>query len=381
MVNVLQIWRGSVCIADGATAHVVGGVLSSATREMATVLRPRAAQIAVVDLGNTQNAVQSFTISRQFSSSARAQDHALRAAQTAVGQHDLVIKYDDGTDVHTWTLSDINGDGAAWKSAAPPMVNGVRCEMRYEVTGGLWTYDGPLAGTYSDGITEVAADSLTRAIAALLALSGFPDSSELLELHARSIPGPLVFPGATLAGTFGVFNDATLTALTLQNTSLAGAFTSFGNSALTTLSPALLASLAGTFTCTSCAALTALAFPALASLAGTLAVHSCNALTSLNLAALTSLTGHANLNSNSALATITVGTSIATTSGFTFNASSCALNTATVNALLAAFAAGLGSTTSGTINLSSGANASPTGGTSNAAYLTLTGAGLTVNIN
>lgn len=406
MVNVLQVWRGSVCLADGSTAKVTGGVLSGATREMATVLRPRAAQIAVVDMGNTQNAVQTLTITRQFSSTARAQDHAIRAAQTAVGQHDLIVKLDDGADVHTWTLSDINGDGAAWKAARAPMVSGVRCETSYEVTGGLWTYDGPLAGTYSDGITEAAPDYLTRAVRTLLALSGFGSTlGEMLMLDGRAVAGALVFGGSALAGMFGVMGSTALTSLRFDAlTSLGGTARITGCAALVTLTMPLLASVGGTLDIHGNSSLTALAFAALtyvpgtlgawnltaltsltfpvfALLAGSLDLSGNTSLTSLSLAALTSLAGSLNVSGGSALVTLTVAASIGTSNGFTFNASGCALNTASVDAILAAFAAGLGGTTSGTIDLSGGTNASPTGGTGNADYLTLTGAGLTVNIN
>lgn len=150
----LTIQRGSTVIADGSSSVLINGFpLPDSAREMAEVMRPRAAQVAVVDYGNNSASVQ-LAISREFSTEARAKDHALRAGQTALGQYTLVIIFNDGTDDHTWTLSDVNGLGAAWKSAKPAACSGVRAEMQYTITGGTWSYTGPLAATYGDGLAQ-----------------------------------------------------------------------------------------------------------------------------------------------------------------------------------------------------------------------------------
>jgi hypothetical protein len=154
MPTTLKIYRGSTLIADGSSSVLINGFpLPESAREMTTVLRPRAAQIAVVDFGNVSNSVQ-LAISREFSTEARAKDHALRAPQVGTGHADLVIVFNDGTDDHTWTLSDIGGDGAAWQQARPVACSGVRAEIEYSVTGGAWSYTGPLPVTYDDGLTE-----------------------------------------------------------------------------------------------------------------------------------------------------------------------------------------------------------------------------------
>jgi len=408
MAATFTLYRGGTLLADDrslASGFIGGRPLSDVVRQMTEVQRPRAAAVAVVDMGNVSTSVR-FTVAREFTGQAASLDHAFRGPQTALGQHDLVIVFNDGTDVHTWTLSDVNGDGAAWKAARTAQSSGVSTALEYTVTGGVWTYSGPFPSTYDDSISSGGVDTLTPAVRRLLALPDFCSTSgEMLMLDGRAVAGALVFGGSALAGMFGVMGSTALTSLRFDAlTSLGGTARITGCAALVTLTMPLLASVGGTLDIHGNSSLTALAFAALtyvpgtmgawnltaltsltfpvfALLPGSLDLSGNTALTSLSLAALTSLAGSLNVSGGTALVTLTVAASIGTSNGFTFNASGCALNTASVDAILAAFAAGLGGTTSGTIDLSGGTNASPTGGTGNADYLTLTGAGLTVNIN
>lgn len=155
MATSFKVYRGSTLLADGDSAKVNGMPLPEFVRQMTEVQRPRAAQIAVVDFGNVSTSLR-LAVTREFASEARAKDHALRAPQTGCVQQTLGFVCDDGTDIHTWTLSDAGGGGAAWKSAKATLCSGVRAEIEYGITGGLWTYDGPLAGTYSDAIEDAA---------------------------------------------------------------------------------------------------------------------------------------------------------------------------------------------------------------------------------
>ena len=104
-------------------------------------------------------------------------------------------------------------------------------------------------------------------------------------------------------------------------------------------------------------------------------------MTAFSATSLSNLTGSLILSGCTALAAANLSANITTSNGFTATFSGCALPTANVDAILAAFAAGIGSTTSGTLNLSGGTNGAPTGGSSNADYLTLIAAGITVSKN
>ena len=95
---------------------------------------------------------------------------------------------------------------------------------------------------------------------------------------------------------------------------------------------------------------------------------------------LASVTGTVDI-SGTVVASFSVPASIASANGFYFIATTCALNTATVNAILDAFNAGKGGTTSGLIALDGGTSSAPTGGSGRASVVALRAAGITVNIN
>lgn len=146
-----------------------------------------------------------------------------------------------------------------------------------------------------------------------------------------------------------------------------------------------------TVDCSGCTALTDLRFATCNSLT-TLDITGCTALTnidgannigllSLDLSALVLLNGGGKqilFNNCSNLTSVTVGTFILS-DNFILNFASSPLDTTSVDAILAACAAGIGATTSGALTLTP-VCAAPTGGASNADFVTLTSAGITVLI-
>lgn len=334
MKNVLRIYQGSQCIADGVTAWVTDGPLSGCEHALDVFPRTRATQLAVVDLG-TKGCMVPITIRRVHASGPAATDAGIRCAQARTGQYPLVVEMDDATDTHQWTLSDMDGNGAAWKKVQPQSVNGIGSDISYEVTGGTWTYSGPLASTFSDTIGSPGNSALCNVVNSLLARVNFSPSIKL-DLNGK------VFAGTIVCGT----------------TSIADSLRISANTALNGFTSTVLGSVAGTLNLGGCTALTVFVAQSLSNLTGTVACAGCTAL-----------------------ATVVLAASVTTANGFTANFSGCALDASNVDAILAAFAAGLGSTTSGTINVSGGTNAAPTGGSSNADYLALTGAGITVFIS
>jgi len=131
-------------------------------------------------------------------------------------------------------------------------------------------------------------------------------------------------------------------------------------------------------------ALTTLSLPGLTESACLVQIRDHAALTSLNIANLASIadtTGFFAANDNPLLATVTVGASIATDEMLGFEIKNCALNQASVDAILAALNAGKGvAASSPTIDLTGGTNAVPSaaGLVSKAA---LEVAGYIVNVN
>jgi chorismate synthase len=86
----------------------------------------------------------------------------------------------------------------------------------------------------------------------------------------------------------------------------------------------------------------------------------------------------------SALTSVTVAGSIDMMNSFVLDFSGCSLDLTSVDAILAAVWAGIqaaGDVNFGTLNLSGGANATPTNGSSNSDYTSLTSTGITVSIN
>lgn len=129
-------------------------------------------------------------------------------------------------------------------------------------------------------------------------------------------------------------------------------------------------------------ALTSALFPSLQTIGGGSALDlSGNALTSLDLSELVTLGGTISVANSPGLTEITVSAPIATVDGFNFDLSACALSQGTVNSILAAFNAGIGATTSGTINLSGGTSSAPQDGASNTDLVALLAAGITVSVN
>lgn len=335
MENTVTIYRGTAALSDGANALINGFPLTQADHALSVFPRANAAQMAVLDLGTKATAV-TLEITRQFATEAEAKDHAQRAPQTGTGQYELIIEIDDGTDVHTWTLSDQDGGGAAWKSARTLSCSGLRTVVEYSIEGGTWTYDGPLDSTYSDAIPDAQFNSaLCNVLNSLLArvpVDGIID----ITLQGTSFAGTVHYPGATLSGTLNV----------AVNTALNG-----------------------------------FAAPSLTSVAGILNLGGCTAMSSLSIPLLASVTGTVNLDGCAGFTSFTLPASIASANGFDFIATSCALNTTTVNAILDAFNAGKGSTTSGLIALDGGTTSAPTGGSGRASVVALRAAGITVNIN
>lgn len=334
MQNVLQIFQGSECIADGVNAMLVGGALADCEHALDVFARANASQLAVLDLG-TKGCTVHLVIRRVHASGAAATDAGLRTSMARTGQFPLIVQLDDGTDVHTWTLSDMDGNGAAWKRVSPQTVNGVGSEIAYEVTGGRWEYDGPLAGTFDDTIGTGSNSALCNVVNSLLARVSFTSSIKL-DLNGKVFAGALNYAGTQCADTLRFTNNTGLTSFTAAS---------------------------------------------LGTIAGSLNLGNCTALTAFSAASLSNLTGSLILSGCTALAAATLSANITTSNGFTANLSGCALPTANVDFILAAFAAGIGSTTSGTLDLSGGTNGAPTGGSSNADYLTLTAAGITVSKN
>ncbi len=303
------------------------------------------------------------------------------------------------------------------------------------------------AGTSAGG---GAAESvtLTDAINTFLANQAFAGSGanavKTLVLDNYSIPGPVVYPWATLAGYgFGVVNDTVLQSVTFNAlTSLAasgagsGGIRLEGNTALTNVALPLLATInRGALTISGNTALASLNLTALTTNAsGKLTISGNTALTSLNLSALVTMTtafglaeiyitdntalaslnlsglpdidpnwivtvtgnslltsvnlsgmvscsGPLTMTGNAALASVTVPGTITLTNGFVMNLNGCALSTAAVDAILAACNAGLGSVTHGTLYLDGGTSHSPTGGAGNSDYNDLLNAGIDVAIN
>ena len=311
MVNVLRIFQGSECIADGVTAWVIDGALNACERAMDVFARVNAAQMAVQDRTTQGNKV-AFTIRRTHGSGVAARDHGTRVGQKRTAQATLELRWDDGTDEHVWTLDSQDANGAAWKMVTVQAVNGFGTEVQYTVEGGLWTYTGPLAETYDDTIEAVRNSPLCNVV------NSYLQRVNIIAGHSLVMPGDvftgeIVYPQTTLAGTVN-FNGNT-------------------------------------------------------------------GITAFRASSLASFTGHVDLGGCPALTTVQLPGTVALTNGFYFSCNGCALPTATVNAILLAFKNGRGSTTSGTLLLNGGTNGSPTGGTGNANYTALTGAGITVSIN
>lgn len=139
----IKIYRGAAQLADGASSLVEGCPLADCTRAMEVFPLINAAMVRVADYGNLSNALN-LRISNEFSTGARAMNHALLGPQNSVGQANLVIVLEDEDGTHTWTISDGGNEGAAWKQAKAVECTGVRAVLEYPVEGGAFAYTGPI---------------------------------------------------------------------------------------------------------------------------------------------------------------------------------------------------------------------------------------------
>lgn len=290
----------------------------------------------------------------------------------------------------------------------------------YSVAGAITYPWSSLAGN-AVGLGIVNDTALTSAtFSALTSLAG------TLSLYADSALASVSFPLlAGIAGTLDLHGNNVLTALSLPSLSSCAGTLNASSSAVSTFTAAALTAINGLVNLDA-AAISTLSLPALTAFTGTLSASSCPSLqtvslgaltnavelhlasntilTSVDLSALTTVgylltfagctllgnltltalsalgSGSVDLSGCTALSSLTLSGNVSTTDGFSFNASGCALDEASVDNVLASFAAGLGATT-GTIDLSGGTNAIPTDGAANTDYVSLTGAGITVNIN
>jgi hypothetical protein len=277
----------------------------------------------------------------------------------------------------------------------------------------LTSVAGTLSIYHNDGIESVDLPALASANG----VSIYDNANlETLELSALVTAGYVSIYGntslvaldlssLTTVNSFNGYGNTSLVALDLSSLTTVNSFNGYGNTALASVDFSALTTagaflLDGAFTSVSFPSLVThtdsffgvygttpnlitITFGALTTLGGDLIVYNNAALTTLNLPGLASITATGSVSAwdNPVLTDVSMAASIATGPGFTIALQGCALNTASVDAILSACAAGIGGNTVGTINLSGGTNSSPTGGVANADYLTLTAAGITVNIN
>jgi hypothetical protein len=204
-----------------------------------------------------------------------------------------------------------------------------------------------------------------------------------LILDNYGLTGDAVLGGTAILG-LSILNDTVITSFTATNLVTASvAISLYSNSALVSVDfPAITTIGAGGILTLNANALTSALFPSLTTIAaGCSLILDSNALTSLSLSALTTLAGNLSAATNAALASVTLPASVATADGFSFDFSGCALSQGVVNNILAAFAAGIGATTSGTINISGGTSAIPAESASNADLIALQAAGINVTVN
>jgi hypothetical protein len=248
------------------------------------------------------------------------------------------------------------------------------------VSSHVVTFEAPILGSIGGAANFSAATGLTSLVFPYLASVGGTFTLGTLPSLTRLVLDSL----ATVAGSLTLINDVGLTALSFPSlTSIAGAFALGGCTALAGLSLPVLATIGGTLTLTGNAALTALSLPLLTAITGSLAGSGCTLLASVSLPVLATVSADLILDT-SALASLSLplltaigGTgkklsaknsaSLTTVSipllvpvnGNIIDFSGCALTAASVNHILArCVAAGI---TSGTVILTGGTNAAPTG--------------------
>ena len=235
---------------------------------------------------------------------------------------------------------------------------------------------------------------------------GISGSSEAYLFDNRSVGPAVTYPGSALAGSSvgsGVVNDTTITTFSAPNLStISGALSLRNNSRLTSVSIPNLSSVSGSLSIL-LNPITSVSLLELSSVSGFLSVGEHSSLTTVELSRLNTISGNLSLSNSYNLVSLELGDSLnisgtvdcssclslatpafgvsSLSDGFTITFNGSALAQTAVDGLLSACAAAVGSTASGTIDISGGTNASPTGGTGNAAYITLTSAGITVNTN
>ena len=204
---------------------------------------------------------------------------------------------------------------------------------------------------------------------------GVNDALTSLDLSALTTINP--------GGLVQIFNNPALVALDLSRLTTIHGQLSLPANAITSVSLGALQTLTGSFSVNGDGAVVSVDLSGLTQIpAGAqVQLRSCGALTSVSISSIVSIAGGLEVSSCGFITSVTVAASIALSNDFLISFADSALDNATVDAILAACAAGMGGTNSGTLDLSGGSNATPTGGTSNSDYLTLSGAGITVNIN
>jgi hypothetical protein len=264
--------------------------------------------------------------------------------------------------VVTYTAAGI-GTGQSFGIKGDSTVTSILC-------GSLTSCAGSLQCSANSSLTTVGLGALVSC-AGIVSLSG---CNALTSFSAASL--------TSCGGTFSLSGCTALASVTLSGLSTCdGQVNVSGCTSLTSLTLSALTSIGGSLLIYACTSLASLSLAALSYCDGYANFSGCTSLTSLTLSGLTSMIGTMDVSGCTSLVTIAFPGYVSIANGFSFNASGCALDVTSVDAILAAFAAGGGGVTIGTLNLSGGTNASPTDGMSNTAYLTLTGAGITVNIN
>lgn len=195
----------------------------------------------------------------------------------------------------------------------------------------------------------------------------------------------LSFP-ITSCGFLGIFSDVNLASLSLASLDHTDSdLDLFGNFAMTSLNLGVLKVVSGHINLNNSNAITAISLPSLLNFSGAFSASTCPLMTSLNVSALTSRSSGGvgqtfDISVNGALTTVSFPALWPFVDAFNFNATGCALNVATVNAILVSAQAAVPPLTGITIDLSGGTSAAPTGAGA-AAKIALNLAGNTVTTN
>lgn len=195
----------------------------------------------------------------------------------------------------------------------------------------------------------------------------------------------LSFP-ITSCGYLGIFSDVNLTSLSLTALDHTDSdLDLFGNFKMSSLNLGVLKVVSGHINLNNSNAMTAISLPSLLNFSGAFSVSTCPLLTSLNVSAMTSRSSGGvgqtfDIAINGALTTVSFPALWPFVDAFDFNATGCALNVATVNAILVSALAAVPAITGIVIDLSGGTSAAPTGAGA-AAKIALNLAGNTVTTN